>query len=193
MKKKLLVLSLALVILLTCVLACAFAFTGCSSKYTRGLIFSNYDKYYQVVDMKMGDVTDIVIPYKFRSRLVVSIGDSAFTDCPTITSVSIPNSITRISDDAFEGCIALKNITLPDSVKTVGEEAFEGCTALTEITIPNSVTELGEGLINDCSSLVKITYKGTMEQWNSLSKDIPLGNENTGAYTVYCTDGNITK
>ena len=35
---------------------------------------------------------------------VISIGDSAFSGCTSLTSVTIPKSITYISDDAFENC-----------------------------------------------------------------------------------------
>ncbi|MHC6203611.1 leucine-rich repeat protein [Breznakiellaceae bacterium SP9] len=31
----------------------------------------------------------------------------AFKDCTSLTSVSIPNSVTKIEDRAFEGCTSL--------------------------------------------------------------------------------------
>ena len=44
-----------------------------------------------------------------------------------MSSVVIPDSVTRIGNEAFCGCTSLSNIILPDSVTSIGESAFEGC------------------------------------------------------------------
>jgi hypothetical protein len=64
---------------------------------------------------------------------VTSIGDFAFSDCPSLTSVTIPNSVTSIGDFAFSGCTSLTFVTIPNSVTSVGERAFLNCTSLTSI------------------------------------------------------------
>ena len=73
---------------------------------------------------------------------VTEIGESAFSDCETLRSIIIPNSVTKIGKWAFY-LIGLKKVTIPNSVTTIGYRAFEGCD-LTEITIPHSVTQIGE-------------------------------------------------
>ena len=55
---------------------------------------------------------------------VTSIGDCAFVDCTSLTSVTIPNSVTSIGDEAFSGCTSLTNVTIPNSVTSIGDEAF---------------------------------------------------------------------
>ena len=88
---------------------------------------------------------------------MTSIGDSAFEDCTSLTSITIPNGVTSIGDSAFEGCTSLKSITIPNSVTSIGFGAFIGCSSLTSITIPDSVTCIGDSAFNGCTSLTSIT------------------------------------
>ena len=44
---------------------------------------------------------------------------------------------------AFSGCTSLTSVTIPDSVTSIGNNAFEYCTALTSVTIGNGVTSIG--------------------------------------------------
>ena len=88
------------------------------------------------------------------------IGD-AFSGCTSLSSVTIPNSITSIGGSAFYGCTSLTNVTIPDVVTSIGSWAFAGCTSLTSITIPESVTEIGGFAFNSCSSLKEVYCKPT--------------------------------
>ena len=56
---------------------------------------------------------------------VTNIGDSAFYECSSLTSVTIPNSVTSIGYYAFYGCSSLTSVTIPDSVTSIGSGAFE--------------------------------------------------------------------
>ncbi len=55
---------------------------------------------------------------------VMTIGDYAFLDCRSLTSVTIPNSVTNIGDEVFYYCYNIEYIHIPTSVLTIGEEAF---------------------------------------------------------------------
>ena len=71
------------------------------------------------------------------------IAGGAFEYCTSLTSVTIPNSVTSIGNRAFYGCESLTSVTIPNSVTSIGEEAFAWCSSLTSVTIPNSVTSIG--------------------------------------------------
>ena len=98
---------------------------------------------------------------KFDSE-VTTIGERAFDNCSSLTSVTIPNSVTEIGDAAFEDCYGLTSITIPDSVTSIGNEAFYFCSSLTSITIPDSVTEIGRAAFTDCRSLTSITIPNSV-------------------------------
>ena len=72
-----------------------------------------------------------------------SIGRNAFWYCSSLTSITIPNSVTSIEDYAFNSCLHLASITIPNSVTSIGSSAFYNCSSITSITIPNSVTSIG--------------------------------------------------
>ncbi len=114
----------------------------------------------------------------------------------TDTELKLPESYNgenyEIYKYAFYKCSSLTSITIPDSVTSIDQYAFVGCTSLANIVIPDSVTSIGDCTFSGCTSLTSIRFKGTEEQWNSISKGSDW-NYDTGNYTVYCTDGNILK
>ena len=92
---------------------------------------------------------------------VTTIGDSAFSGCDSLTSITIPDSVTTIGDWAFGYCYGLTSITIPDSVTTIGDYAFKECDSLTSVTIPDSVTTIGGYAFYKCASLTSVYCKAT--------------------------------
>ena len=68
----------------------------------------------------------------------------------------IPNSVTSIGEIAFGECLSLTSINIPNSVISIEYAAFNGCSSLTLINIPNSVTSIGDEAFSHCKSLTSI-------------------------------------
>lgn len=121
---------------------------------------------------------------------VTSIGERAFGDCTSLTNVIIGNSLKIISHRAFINCTSLTDVIIGNSVTSIGQYAFENCTSLTSATIPNSVTWIGDAAFIDCTSLTDIVFKGTKNQWKTITKEYSW-NENVPATYVKCSDGTV--
>ena len=115
----------------------------------------------QITDCETG-AEKVVIPDTIDGKSVTSIGEFAFFDCTSLTSITIPNGVTSIGDYAFRDCSSLTSITIPDSVTSIGESAFGWCTSLTSITIPNGVTSIGDYTFWNCTSLTSITIPNSV-------------------------------
>lgn len=195
MKRKLLIALIAI----TATLCGALSFAACGDSdsgnhSTINLIYElNEDKQsYRVIGMEDTTATDIILASEYNGLPVTSIGEEAFCCCISLTSVSIPDGITSIGDRAFDSCSSLTRITIPDGVTSIGNWSFEKCNSLKSITIPHNLTSIGSCAFNKCSSLTDIKFSGTKEQWNAIKKDYGW-NDNTGDYTIHCTDGDIAK
>ena len=132
----------------------------------------------------------VVIPeeviYMGKTRKVTSIGDYAFNQCRSLTSVTIPNSVTSIGGAAFCLCTSLTSVTIGNSVTSIGLYAFTYCSSLTSVTIPNSVTSIGVSAFFGCSALTSVTIgSGTSDiYYNAFAKCKNLKN-------VYCYAENV--
>ena len=105
--------------------------------------------------MKGGDSYYDYNDYYYTSDDV--IGDYAFSGCSSLTSLTLPSSVTSIGGHAFELCSGLTSLTLPSSVTSIGEFAFRYCRGLTSLTIPSGVTTIDYYAFADCSGLTSLT------------------------------------
>jgi hypothetical protein len=97
-----------------------------------------------------GSLKSVTIP-----NSVISIDYMAFYDCSNMTSVIIPNSVTHIGREAF-GSTGLTSVTMPNSLTYIEDSLFSYCERLTSITIPNSVTAIGNYVFYACSNLTSV-------------------------------------
>ena len=121
---------------------------------------------------------------------VMKIGKWALSDCVSLTSIELPDNLTKIGDSAFFDCKGLTSVTVPDKVTSIDSWAFCNCKNLTSITIPSSLKNLGGCVFGHCNNLRDIIFKGTVEQWEAISKSSAWNVEMTN-YTIHCTDGDL--
>ena len=95
------------------------------------------------------------------------IAESAFFGCTSLTSITIPDSVTSIGGGAFSGCTSLTSITIPDSVTSIDNSAFSRCSSLTSITIPKSVTSIGVNTFYGCTALTEINVGSENANYSS--------------------------
>ncbi len=76
----------------------------------------------------------IVIPSILGGVYVTAaIGDHAFFQIASLTSVIIPNNVTYIGEGAFDQCVNLTSVTLGDGITIIEDHAFANCSSLTSI------------------------------------------------------------
>lgn len=93
-----------------------------------------------------------------------SVPELAFASDPTITALTIPDTVVRIGRGAFQDCTGLTMLKLPPTVMRISEHAFDGCSALTEVVLPNGVTKVGDFAFRGCTSVRLLTIPPSVRE-----------------------------
>lgn len=99
---------------------------------------------------------ELIIPSEYNGLPVTAIGEYAFGNCSSLTSITIPESVTSIEERAFGNCSSLTSIAIPKSVTSIEYGLFWGCSNLTAIVIDNSVSSIGAYAFAECSNLTDV-------------------------------------
>lgn len=78
-----------------------------------------------------------------------------------LSSITLPNSVTRIQTKAFYNNSALECVNNVEHLTSIDDYAFYRCQSLQRFTIPASLTSLGVNVFTDCYSLEELTIKST--------------------------------
>ena len=79
-----------------------------------------------------------------------------FQDCTSLTSVSLPASVTKIPSYMFDGCTSLTSVTALSEIESIGDGAFQNCSSLTGIDFPGTLKSIGSSAFRGCASLVSV-------------------------------------
>lgn len=125
----------------------------------------------------------IVIP-----GTVKTICNNAFSNCISLSALTIEDGVETIEFAAFSNCSALKDVTVPASVKkldsdtfrfsgletatvyaeTVGDSAFQYCGSLKKVIFGEGVKEIVSYVFDMCYALEEVALPATLE---SIGKD----------------------
>lgn len=107
-------------------------------------VFVNYEK--------LGDTF-----YNYYDKEISIFYDSLLrSGIYEITSITLPESVTRIHDYAFSSWKLLETIDLSKNLTSIGTYAFNNCESLKSIEIPESVTEIQDHAFDACKSLTSV-------------------------------------
>ena len=120
-------------------------------------------------------ITSVTLP-----NTVTKIGYAAFYNCASLKTVEFGTNLISIGDDAFYFCTSLSSLTFPSTLTSIGDRSFWGCSSLKSIDIPNSVTEVKTHAFTACSSLESVTI-------SDRSVDNSMGTMIRGEMFMGCT------
>lgn len=114
-------------------------------------------------------ITEIQVP-----ESVVKIGDSAFAYCSRLSSIKLPSSMPEKNalGSAFWQCRSLKSVTIPDGVKVLASSMFYGCVKLENVYLPDSIESIESYAFGDCSSLTELKLPKMLTTMNDNFKGL---------------------
>ena len=112
------------------------------------------------------------------------IADYAFSDCKSLTSITITDNVTSIGKSAFVACTSLSSVTIPKGVTSIGDNAFYGCTSLKKIIVENQNSSYlsEDGVLFNKDKTVLIKYP---EAKAETSYSVPSTVTEIGEYAFY--------
>ena len=76
--------------------------------------------------------------------------------CGSLTSVTIPPTVSSCPAYMFAYCGSLTNVVIPNSVTSIGSWAFSHCSNLNELRIPDSVVGIEQVAFSYCLGLSNV-------------------------------------
>ncbi len=143
LSKKLRVLSLALVFAMLAAFVPALSGSGTTAYAAGDFTVEN-----GTLTKYTGSGGAVAIP-----NTVKVIGENAFANNKTVTSVTMAMTVTTVSSKAFYNCTALESVEFGVSVTTIGEQAFDGCVKLSEVNLPKKLLSISPRAFMNCSGL----------------------------------------
>ena len=97
---------------------------------------------------------------------VTRIGDYAFQDKTTLTSITFPATVTQFGLLSFDGCDGLTSPPLTDSITSAGNFVFSFCFGFSSVELPASLTVIPKGMFLG-GSINNVTVPSTVTEIGS--------------------------
>ena len=103
---------------------------------------------------------------------LTQLGDFLFSECSSLTSVTLPDGLTQLGNCVFDECSSLTSVALPDGLTQLGNNVFRECSSLASVALPDGLTQLDDGVFSGCSSLTSVSLPdGLTKMGNAVFKD----------------------
>ena len=120
-----------------------------------------------------GSDTNLFIPSEINGLSVTSIGEWAFAECYSLTSISIPDSVTSIGGGVFYDCENLTDVKISadnNNFEIINkmlcnkkEKSVISCYSKeSNITIPSGILKIEDSAFYYCNSLKSITIPNSV-------------------------------
>lgn len=93
--------------------------------------------------------------YSGETYTVTEVSPYAFENCQ-LSAIELPESIMSIGESAFYGCTSLSEVTGAEGLISINPNAFYNCSALTSIFIPKTTSTIGDYAFYGCTSLTQV-------------------------------------
>lgn len=119
---------------------------------------------------KFGSDSDFVLP-----GYLETIGNSAFEECRSIKTVTLPNSlkdqknqdgsilVKGLGEGAFKNCIGITDLVL-SGVEIISKEAFSGCSNLLSVKFASRNKVIEESAFENCSVLSEVRFSSSVSK-----------------------------
>ena len=98
---------------------------------------------------------------------VTKMGAGVFRDCKNLQQCELSPDLKALSDRTFMGCSSLRRFDLPSGLTAIGAEAFRE-SGLQSLSMPESLTKIGQSAFHGCKSLAQVEFG---EGLNTIGKE----------------------
>lgn len=131
---------------------------------------------------------DVIIPSTINvdgtTYTVTAIGERAFYNCSSVTSVTMPNSITSIENVAFQHCSQMTDVSFSENITSIADWSFGNCTKLVKIELPENLETIGGSAFRSCSALKTVITGSKITYINNMAFN---GCSNLTTFVLNCT------
>ena len=130
-----------------------------------------------IMEENIALVTEIVV-----GEGITELGENAFAEQLSVTSVTLPSTLTALSDSCFKDCPKLRTVSGGTGLTSIKGNAFKYCTVLESIELSGKLTEVGWCAFDQLQKPLTVRFQGTESEWSTIT--VADGNDSFKNATV---------